>query len=490
MWIISLRDINSEKINKQEHQYIDMTDFNVTDYEKILLKSKPIIKEKWDIKENVTILDLFNIPYESADNIIDFIKNKLWIDINTDEWIKKINFLLEKAITLYEKRYLRKLPIKIKKLIFKDSEWIINFIKETKTNKRTWILNCAIMKISYAIDDVITNEKIRRAEFIDKKFIERYLEKPFQIIEEYEKNGIIYKKWKVVIIDQIVDFKLISRPKSEESIEWKQISDPKYYSIEEFKDLVGVTIYTKTSKDTLLLLQYLDWYVFKSEAEIDNKNWINKNDIQLNKKFIRDDFLKKIPIEEVEKEKEKEKEKEDKWKWTSDNYKEIKLKWDVELPLENWEDSSLFDIWTEIKFVIEWQDNEKWLSLHSIYDYAKRFRELTRLWLPIRELDILNYVNDFFENIEEKLEKKNKEKDIYLEELFNDLKEKNFISKTIKFNIKSKKIENKIAIWLFKYFKSLLLPLKIWNCKKPYYFHKRALALSELWLHKPMKKVD
>ena len=479
MGLLSLSDItNIFSVEKEE--YIDMTDFYIEDYENILLRQKPISKSNWDITENITVLDLFNIPYEGHDEIKEFIINRLWINIDTKEWIDEINILLGKAIELYENRYLRNLPLKIKKLNFKRAEGIINFLKETKSNKKTWILNCAIAKICYAVDDILSNEKIHRAEFIDKKFIEKYLEKPFQITDSYEKQGIIYRKWKVVISDEIIEFTLISRCKSEQSIQWKQIADPKYYSVEEFKDLVWVTIYTKTDKETLLLLQYLDSYVFKWNAEIDNKNGISEKTIVKNRTFLHKEFFWKV-IKCMS--------KEDKWKGSSEDYKEIKLRWITELPLEEWENSALFNIWTEIKIVIKGQDNEKWLALHAIYDYLKRFRELTRLWLPIRRIDIVNFINDFFTTINDKLESKNKTLPVYRKELYEDLYELWFIDKNFTYDFILSNPEE-LSLWLYKYFKSNLIKVKIWQSKKEYYFCKRALSLSELWLHKKLKKVD
>lgn len=497
MSFLSLSDVTEESLDKQEQFYIDMTDFYIEDYEKILIRQSPILKTEWDFKENITVMDLFNIPYENHDEIKEFIKHRIWINIDTKEWIDEINKLFQESLSFYEKRYLRILPVKFKKLNFKRAESVIKFIKDTKSNKRTWILNCAIAKIAYAVDDVLSNPKVHRAEFLDRMFIEKYLERPFQIEESDEKQGIIYRKWKAIISNEIVEFTMISRCKSEESIEWKQIADPKYYSVEEFKDLVWVTIYTASEKDTLLLMQFIDWYVFKSEAKIDNKNWISQKGINKNRDYLHKEFFEKIVTCMFL--------QEDKWKGSSEDYKEIKLKWEAEIPREFWEDSALYPVWTEIKFVIKWQDNEKGLSLHAIYDYIKRFRELTRLGLPIRELDIVNYVNDFFWTLSSKLEVKNKDVYYYLKELAEDLKkewflDENFCSKSIEAWIKDKDTPEKtifmgvhieeLALWLYKYFKSTLIPVKVWTSKKNYYFSKRALNLSELWLHKPMKKVD
>ena len=348
-----------------------------------------------------------------------FINKRLCIDINSKEWIEKINLLFNEAIDYYKERYLRKVPSKFEKMKFLNSDSVIKFIKETKTSKKTWILNCAISKIAYVVSDIISNEKIWRRHLLDEKFIKEYLQKPLQILESYEdKSGNIYDKWVVVINNKIINFSIIAREKRINSIIWKEISDPKYYSVEEFKDIVWVTFYVDNEKDALLVMQYIDQSVFSWNAKIDNKNAINKEDI--NSTDLNNWFKNKINecINSWNKKK----------KTTSDDYKEIKLVWNAELPFEEWELASKFPVWIEIKFVIWGQDNEKWLNLQSIYDYRKRFWELSRLGLPIREIDILNYVNDFFEKIDFILKKKNKTKEKYYEELYNDFKDKWFIS--------------------------------------------------------------
>lgn len=486
---ITVQDICERCTCKEQEHFIDMTDFYVEDYREIIWHLKPL-NIGWI---DVTIMDLFNIPLAWDKWIVDFIKQRLNIDITTQDWIEEINKLFEQSKEFYEKRYLKSIPIKLKKITFKNTQSVINFLRETKTNKTTGSLNCAIAKVAYAVDDVLSNEKVRRESFLDRQFIWEYLEKPFQIEEWYEdKNWNIYRNWKVVIDTKIINFKIIARQKWSESIIGKQLADSKYFSTDEFLDLVWSTIYVENDSEAALMMQYIDQMIYKWKAKIKNKNWLDlnavKKDVYLNKEF----YLK---LEKETKETEdddisdEEREFNERKKSTSEKYKEIKLVGKVELSLEEWIKATKYPVGTEIKFVVGWHDNEEWISLQSIYDYAKRFRELTRLWIPIRKIDIVNYVNDFFENIDEILKKKNKEKSIYFAELFRDLFEKWCIERELKLNGNEQSNEKILAIWLFKYFESKLVKVKFSHSKKTYYFDEQILKMRDAWLYKKIEAI-
>lgn len=488
---ITIQDVCEKCTCKDKEHLIDMTDFYVEDYRDIITHLKPL--NIWWV--DVTVMDLFNIPLETDKWIINFIKTRLNIDITTMDWIEKINELFKKAIDFYEKRYLKNIPLKFKKLNFKTTQSILNFIKATKTNKTSWILNCAIAKVIYAVNDVLYNEKIRRESFLDRQFISEYLEKPFQILESYEdENWNIYRIWKVSIDQKIINFKLIIRQKWSESIVGKEIADPKYFCTDEFLDLVWLTIYVENDAEAALMMQYIDQMIYKWKAKIRNKNWLDLTAVE-EEVYLNEEFYLKLKRETKQTEnddtlkEEEEKESCGRKKFTSEKYKEIKLVGKIELSLEEWSKATKYPIGTEIKFVVGWHDNEEWISLQSIYDYAKRFRELTRLGIPIREIDIVNYVNDFFENIDKILKKKNKKRNIYFEELFRDLLEQWCIERELKLN-RNQQINQKIlGIWLFNYFKKKLLKVKFPHSKKEYYFDERILKMRDAWLYKKFEQI-
>lgn len=499
--IIWLQDIGEKPANKEQEVLIDMSDFYSDDYSEIVKYHKPLTINGVD----VTVMDLFNLPLYTDDfstdaDLIIFIKERLKIDVETPEWLHKINELFKKSKKFYEERYLKTLPVKLTKLEFKTVPSLLNFLRDTKRNKMSGAINCALSKIWYAIDDVLANEKVRRALFLDQQFISQHLEKPFQIEEWTEdQNGNIYRKWKVIINGNIINFKLIARQKWSESIMWKQLAEAKYYSVNEFKDLVGVTIYTDTAADAALMMQYIDQMIYKWKAKIKNKDGIDLQAVQgLN---LNDTFFNKLSKAtsksqsepENEEISEEEKEFNERKTSTSDKYKEIKLVWDVELSLEEWRKSSKYPIGTEIKFVIWWHDNESWISLQALYDYMKRFRELTRLWIPIRQLDIINYVNDFFENIDEILKKKNKEKHSYYKELYEDLFEKWFIDTPCNLSTTNanyaQQNEKNLALGLYKYFESKLVKVRLPNSKKTYYFNEHILKMRDAWLYRDIEQI-
>lgn len=482
-------DKDSSKYNDNEF-LINMSDFYREEYEDILKYLWPITIEKDWKKIDVTILDIFNIPIEKDEEIIKLIHERTKIDITSKKWIEKINEIFNIAKSFYENRYLRRLPTKIEQIKFKDTKDIIDFLKKTKTQKRKWLINCIIAKISYVVSEIINNETIKRKDFLDEVFIEKYIKWPFQIRNIYEKNWVKIIVWIVNLNNKSIKFKMTSRQKWFYSIIWKQIADPKYYSTEEFKDLVWLTIYVESEEDAIELMQYIDQVVYNWEAQINNKGGVQKESIE--NCFLNEEFLQKI---------EKSINNNDKKDITRDWYKEIKLTWIVKLPKE-WNADfitvkkskypSESPIWTEIKFVINWHDNEKWLSLHAIYNYLKRFRELTRLWIPIRKLDIINYVNDFFENIDDILEKNNKNKNDYYNELLNELKKGWFIEEDKKLTPNNNILNEKIlALWLYKYFESKLKTVKKWKKSKIFFFaDERALLLSDIWLHTLIEKKD
>lgn len=489
--------------------HINLTDFYSAEYYRDIIASLTPLSlwEEWK-SVDVTIMDIFNIPLATDEWICDFIRKRFHIDLDSRVWVEEMNELFQDSKERYMERYLQRLPVKIQKLEFKNKQAVINFIKETKNNKRTGYINCALAKFAYAVDDVLSNEKVRREHFLDEKFISTYFK--FQIDEEYEdKYGNIFKVGKFVSSDKIIKFKIIARQKWVNSIIWKQLSDPKYYSIDEFQDLVWVTIYVENDYEAALMMQYIDQRIYEWKAKIKNKNWLDldavKSNVYLNQEFylkleketkrekefptaVSEDEKEFIELQEARNERVEEtpneRANEGRKNTSAENYREIKLVWDVMLPYWESSKSSTKLVWAEIKFVIGGHDNEKWLSLQTVYDYMKRFRELTRMWIPIQKMDIVNYVNDFFENIDENLKKKNKEKYGYYKELFEDLRELWFIEAGNVLNGNIPNNEKILALWLYKYFISKLKRVKLWNSKHTFYVDERILALRDIGLYK------
>lgn len=472
--VLSHQDIGTEKCCCNEKElFLDMTDFSSVHRDEIMKHKKPL-KIEWS---EVTILDFYNFPCETDEQIIQFIKTKAQIDINTPEGIKKFNLLINQAIELYKNRYLRR--YNVREFYLKGTQEILKFIRSTKESKRHGLIHCAILKIGYSIENVMSNEKINRAEFLDEQFISQHLSTPFQIEKTENINGSKVKKWKVVLGEsKIIKFTLTSRQKWPESMIGKSIAQPKYHSVDEFKDLVGATIYVETQEEALLMMQYIDQMIYKWEAEISNKDAIQPESLE--NSWLNEEFRKKCieaMVKAGNKKCEKQEELQKRKKSTSITYKEVKLIGKVELAYERWQHATTYPVGTEVKFVIWKQDNESWIALQAIYDYQKKFTELTRLGLPIREVDILNYVNDFFDNLDNILKKVNKNREDYFEELFSDLKNQWDLDSSLESNDITEKV---LAFGLYHYFTKNLVKIKIPHSKNHYYFEERAVKLDKM----------
>lgn len=427
IWYIQEKNKKNSPSQNDFPNELDMMDFESGDYETILRHQKAVSLQGNDF----TVLDLFHIPLESDEEIRTFLQSRLEIDINSPDGVGKINEIFQKALSFYEERFLKHLPINIKKKTFKSIDDVIKFLRETKENKVTGKINCAIAKVCYAVDGILNHEKIKRTTLLVDNFILTYLKPPFKIQtpkqDEYGNtflNGEIQLQWKKIKFD------FIARQKQVDSIIGKQLADAQYNSIDNFMDLIGGTFYVDEDSDAAILMQYIYDQIYQGDCEIANKNGINP-DIAIAGKWLHREFHQAIKHATLNtKESKAEKTYNQRKSSSSPNYKEIKLKWYIKVPMESGAEASKYPVGTELKFVIGWHDNEQGSTLQNIYDYAKRFRELSRLGIPIRELDLINYINDFFENIDDILQKKNKQKDTYFEELYRDLVDKEFLPRT------------------------------------------------------------
>lgn len=574
--VLNIKDISedTQEKNKKDEIPLDMSAFDSPEYTTILEHLHAVNINGDDF----TVLDLFNIPLQSDQEIKDFIQSRLKVDIQSPGALQKINEIFQTALDFYQNRYLKNIPVNIKRKTFKNIDEVIAFLKETKTNKTTAKLNCIIAKVCYAVDGVLNHEKVERSTLLVQHFITKYLTPAFKTKPlQQDKYGNTFTSGEIILQWREIKFSFIARQKQPDSIIGKQLAEAKYDSLENFMDLIWGTFYLENDEDVALLMQYIYGNIYHWEAEISNKNGISP-DIAIAWEWLHKEFHEELQkatlIGENWKKSAEEQQYDERKSSTSPDYKEIKLKWYAEVPLESGSKSAPYPIGTEIKFVSGWHDNEQWITLQNIYDYAKRFRELSRLGIPIREIDIINYVNDFFENIDSILIKKNKEKHIYYQELFQDLVSKGFLDigkafdegcmlshtpskqemKSLLWNIfsdrnemmrwngnllqnatlqffsqwyiewesfiqelqslskqntqrvikrleemgiiyftKSKKTphfnEKILAVWLYKYFQSMLVQVKISSHQKVYFFDKHIIKLSQAWLFQEVEEI-
>lgn len=414
-------------------------------------------KELLDELNYISKMDLPNIPFEKNDEIISFFKESTnWrVDIETQDWIKKFNKLFQFAVQYYKKRYSRADKLVIENNRFKSTNSILDFVKKTKTSKKVGLLYCTILKIWYSFEWILDFEILDDWKMLKNYFLEKYIfwdkiipNSTFNKEKDKEKHS-----WSIEINNTNISFDLTIRQKSAKSIIWKQIREPNYNSIDWVKDLIWCTFFVDNEKELILLMKYVNTVVFHPQYEdgkpvnysIEHKNLIEQDLID---KYFSNDNSKFMEILKNELR------KSEQVKW---NYKDIKLNWTFEYE-HDWE---IHHIWTEIKFVLKWQDHEKWLACHSIYEAKKVFKELTRLWIWVTDKTIDKAITNYFIDLEDDLVLKRKDKDTYFKELLKDFDlffMKNNINQPIpKVDLTDQKgTEKLIRDLLYKYFTTIL----------------------------------
>jgi len=488
MWFLKVSDVtgNGENfMNKWENFCQNCTDV-VRENIWIILESPHDIlnaSNTWDDKEwDFTILDIPKIKFESESCVKDFLRDHLKIDLDKKSWLEKFNNIYSQVVSFYEYRYLRKLPKSLTDKKFENVKQIFKFL-QSAWQWRLWVYHCELAKfffiISFSSNDIVLNN-----------------------IDDIHDEVVNKIKWQIDVLDQDADYstwffytwdsyllmKLFSRSKSIDSIYWKMISSPSYWSIENIHDLSGITLevdYNSSSEVVSLLHQYFkSWLFLDWTIEIENKKILSEVDlISANESWIMDieyiDLINKAIHNWSN----------DKWKWTPKNYEDVRIKWKVLVNNPRWWLSRPIKIWVEIKIVKKWNKNEHWLQLHAIYDYKKRLRELTRSWWYIRLKDIINFINDFFSNLNWILNYKRKDYSDYLLELFLDLKNEWSISEDYNMSLLDENFLNVLAKWLFKNFLKDLVPVKKNKWRKAYFVHKDYVKKSDLWILSPLEQL-
>jgi hypothetical protein len=430
-------------------------------------------------------MDLSKVEFKTENDIKSFLLSNFWINLNKKDGFREFNDVYVSCIDFYEKRYLRSVPRSMKNLTF----WSILDIKKFIAWTWQWVTGvykCDIAKVFFSYARVINEKKYNQIDPIHEQLTDRLL-RSIQV-DSIDKNWVI--KWDFRGASSQV--KCFSRPKSVDSIVGKEIADVKYNSIHQFKDLHWFTFECKNKTDLLLLFQqFYNTWIF-TEWFIENKNLISEEDVEGVESL--DSWFKSEILAAIEKSKKTEVNKAQS-KWTSGHYKEIKIKGYTNYTDPNDPSSRDNNTWIEIKFTLEWNENEKWTSLQSVFDYKKRLRELTRISWMVRQKDIINFVNDFYKNLDNNLSYKWIERISYIEELYKDLesledkKGEKLISEP--FDISEKEIENHLLLWLYRYFCDDLIAVK--RTKKSnwiYYVHKNYFKLADAWINSDLEIVD
>ena len=429
-----------------------------------------------------SILDLPSVHFSSVTEMKDFIRDNLWINLNKSHWMSLVNQIFQEVISLYEKRYCRQIPSSIKGIVFKQPGDIYKFVWST-WKWRLWVYKCDLSKLFFSYAHSLSDPRVSEIAKNHNKIVQR-IEDGIQV------NSTDYM-WVIdgtftYLSSHVVDFNIFSRPKSKWSIVGKEIADVKYSSVNQFKDLHWATIEVKDNdvKWLIYLLQhyYIHGLFLEDWLEIENKWLVTVEDVESTPDL--DEWFKNILLWSIKKSQKKQEEKQ--WKkWTSKKYKDIKIKWFTKVPHPKDPHKADISTWLELKFTLHWNENEHWDSFHPVLDYKKRFRELTRLSWMIRQKDIVNYVNEFFGNLEENLRYKRKKRHEYLHELYEDLLKEWSVQKVPL----GEMTELFFAKGLYNHFVKDLIPVRTWSTNQVHFIHKNYITLSDSWVLKEKKVV-
>ena len=418
--------------------------------------------------QEFSIIDLLQLDFENINDFIDFLNENCRINIANEKWIEVFKKVLDIIISIYFERYNRNYISIFDKIDITSKHDIYSLFNWEK-GVPTPIL-CDIKKFFFLYARLLQNTLIR---YMDENHQE-VISKLSHCVTGDSNTPNIQKFEGCFSYDNIQTPVLcISRSKWIDSILWKETADVKYLQIENMSDLHAMEITIDGDEYDLLILiqQYFQSGIIK-DMTVSQKNmfpaWIDGYKNILSQGFYSEIKWKFTSIEDMVKKK------------ISSKYQDVKIKWEVEIPHPKWWNRKPISVPIEIKFVLKGNQNEMWLALQPRYNIEKRFRELTRLWSLIRLKDIVSYVNEFFECLDEYLNFKWIGYSEYVHSLFQDLQNEWCINEN--FNINDTLFLEKLHKWLFKFFVKDLVPVRKEKNWKVYYVHKNYFSLSEKWL--------
>lgn len=330
----------------------------------------------------------------------------------TKEWFVYINEILNEAVEYYTTHLLRNIGDnfvenknkKWGKIHFTSTEEVWKFFNYPALDKENWSpakkqIYCSLLKIAYAINDIKTNEDMintAEEEFWEIKqnvFFSQFLDYKWQEASESiknEENNFRYIKLQTKCeksMKRNIIFNCAGRVKRKEQILVKEISDPKYDSVEVIKDIYGIRNEVKTREDALFLLEYMWIHILKRSGEISYKN-IFGNNLEESQRFVRAHAGELDPEFYAEVYKSL---KEDTTPGKNNkDYKDVKIRGD------------LSGHSCEIQINLVDNKNETGYSHHLIFDCKKKIRALSRLQGYISEILIRRYIKEAIEkSIEE-----------------------------------------------------------------------------------------
>lgn len=417
--------LNNTSVDKDHnlHLFCDNQDVAQLNREILLWDA---IEVNW---EAITKMDLFSIKWMDDKKIEEFIVKNTWIDLNSKDWIKRINELFFESIRFYEEYLYRKLSKTFKEHFhtwFKTKKDVITFLKRTTICASDKQIYCSISKIVFAINDLLNNDTLID---LDNK-ARRFIKKAFRTVQIFDPDfpDLIDETWWVYVKKmkswelRTIPFNLVFRWKSEDSSALKMINEPKERLQEVIKDNIWIQFEVHNRDDAVFLLEYIFINIFNRDVrEFRQKKFLDEEQrwIILQKYWddLDSDFLEALLWLQCESKPK-----------NNQNYSDIKFNWDVEIKDSDDEKSVSRTYWAEIRCVLLDNNNESWLSDHRILDWLKKIFAVVRLQWYVSEPYIFRVSRRVIEDSE-----KNKNEDpinISQERIFDY-----YISKMYKFVI-------------------------------------------------------
>lgn len=373
------------------------------------------IEMNWDV---ITKMDVFSIKWLNDKKIEEFIFDNTWIDINTKDWIKRINEVFLESIRYYEEYLFRRLSKNFKenyKSWFKTKKDVIDFLKKTLSCGADKQIFCSIAKVVYAMNDLLNNSTLID---LDKK-ARRFIKKSFRWLQIYDVDfpDLVDETWWVFTKKmksweyRTISFNLNFRWKSEDSAILKLINEPKERLQEVIKDNIWIQFEVHNKEDAVFLLEYIFVHIFNKDIkEFRQKKFFEEEEKWLiYKKYWDDldpDFLDALLWLQCESKAK-----------NNQNYSDIKFNWDIVIKDSDDERSVSRVYWAEIRCVLVDNNNESWLSDHRILDWLKKIFALIRLQWYVSEPYIFRVSKKIIEDSEQN---KNEDKiNISQERIFN-----------------------------------------------------------------------
>lgn len=366
----------------------------------------------------ISLLDFFSITSFSDDEIMLFTRKIVWDDnihlsdewwlLINNEWLLYLWDLFDKAVETYSNVFFKFIPksfylYKSNSNVFSTTEDFLNFVRGNTLNwnqRSIWHRQtiCNLIKISSLISLIKSSWKLEEAQNsyqnIDDEFFSEWQDK-FDLIstlwacDTWESDDFCIRKYRTrpnwLNGTVPVELNLIWRPKTEESVLIKMISQYSYWTIDSIKDLVWFKAEVKNEKDAIHLADYIfnvlfDWKsnvtlkdkeVFFHTYYLENKNKFSENftdyiDSLINKWFLKNSKKKRT------------------WKW----YRDMKFVWYVTLP-----DGSKSYI--EFQIILVDNNNESWYNAHPIMHWLRVIESMIRMQWYVS----INYINRVLKHI-------------------------------------------------------------------------------------------